>query len=166
MPKPKEDDWLAERSEKGQTFDSFLHGIRMTPTKPREIIYLMPLVFFEDPVPENVLNSLQQFAQIFFDMTVKIMKTQTLKKTIPHRINEESESHQVHAGKILSAMLPLIPKDAFCVAGITMCDLYPRESWNYVFGLANLSGRCGVYSLARYLSNFGKYENSRYEPDW
>lgn len=165
MRKPKKDDWLATRSEKGQTFDNFLHSKRMIPSKPREIIYLMPLVFFEDPVPEDVLNSLHQFAQIFFGMTVKIMKTQTLKKKVPHRINEDSESYQVHAGQILKAMSPVTPKDAFCVAGITMCDLYPQESWNFVFGLANLSGRCGVYSLARYLSNFGKYENSRYEPD-
>ncbi|KAJ8316336.1 hypothetical protein KUTeg_006350, partial [Tegillarca granosa] len=83
-------------------------------------------------------------------MIVKIMKTQTLKKKVPHRINEDSESYQVHAGQILKAMSPVTPKDAFCVAGITMCDLYPQESWNFVFGLANLSGRCGVYSLARY----------------
>lgn len=31
------------------------------------------------------------------------------------------------------------PKDAFCIVGITMIDLYPKDSWNFVFGQASLS---------------------------
>jgi archaemetzincin len=31
-----------------------------------------------------------------------------------------------------------------------MEDLYPAESWNFVFGYASLSERVGVYSFARY----------------
>ena len=59
----------------------------------------------------------------------------------------------------------LVPKDAFCVAAITMCDLYPKEEWNFVFGLANHGGNCGVYSMARYLSNFGETETTEYSPE-
>lgn len=32
-----------------------------------------------------------------------------------------------------------MPKDAFCIVGITMIDLYPKDSWNFVFGQASLS---------------------------
>ena len=31
-----------------------------------------------------------------------------------------------------------------------MIDLYPQESWNYVFGQASLRDRVGVFSFARY----------------
>lgn len=63
--------------------------------------------------------------------------------------------YQAHAGEILSKMDSERPRDAFCLAGVTLTDLYPRDEWNFVFGLATSSGYCGVYSLARYLSNFG-----------
>ncbi|XP_060077571.1 archaemetzincin-2-like isoform X2 [Ylistrum balloti] len=48
---------------------------------------------------------------------------------------------------------------------ITMCDLYPQDSWNFVFGLAQMRSGCGVYSLARYLSNFGEQPNTVYNPE-
>lgn len=35
------------------------------------------------------------------------------------------------------------PKDAFCVAGITMIDLNPRDTWNFVFGQASLTDGVG-----------------------
>src|SRR5207248_460192 len=43
-----------------------------------------------------------------------------------------------------------LPADAFCVLAITMEDLYPEPSWNFVFGQASLHDRVGVYSFARY----------------
>lgn len=126
-------------------------------------IYLLPLSFFEDPIPHEIIEPLQTYAEIFFQIPVKVMKAKNLKDKVPNRINDDV--YQVDAGKILEAMKPLIPSDAFCVAGITMCDLYPRESWNFVFGLANLAGKSGVYSLARYLSNFGENQTTVYNPD-
>ena len=47
-------------------------------------------------------------------------------------------------------LAPRLPADAVCYLGITMADLYPDPSWNYVFGMASLAERVGVYSLARY----------------
>ncbi len=61
---------------------------------------------------------------------------------------------QVHAGEILTELTSRVPVDAFCVAALTLCDLYPRDSWNYVFGLARLNAGVGVYSLARYTPGF------------
>jgi archaemetzincin len=34
--------------------------------------------------------------------------------------------------------------------GMTMQDLYPHFSWNFVFGQASMIERVGVYSFARY----------------
>merc|ERR1711916_120285 len=61
--------------------------------------------------------------------------------------------HQIHAGNIIKDHLPRIRtglKDAYALIGVTMEDLYPRDSWNFVFGLADMTGRNGVFSFARY----------------
>jgi predicted Zn-dependent protease len=42
-------------------------------------------------------------------------------------------------GHILAFLKKNKPEDAFCIVGITMIDLYPRDSWNFVFGQASLS---------------------------
>ena len=128
-------------------------GHMARPTRRQNTISLLPLTFDEDPIPKEVLKPLRDYAEIFFGMPVKLMKVTNMKGRVTGRLNDGV--YQVHAGEVLDVMHDLIPSGAFCTAGITMCDLYPRESWNFVFGLAKLSGRCGVYSLARYLSNFG-----------
>ena len=63
---------------------------------------------------------------------------------------------KVHAGEILSEMEKIVPSDAFCMSAITLCDLYPRDEWNFVFGLASHVKQVGVYSLARYSPGFYK----------
>lgn len=42
-------------------------------------------------------------------------------------------------GDLLRFLMKKKPKDAFCIVGITMIDLYPKESWNFVFGQASLT---------------------------
>ena len=125
----------------------------LRPDRRHNTIFLLPLTFDEDPIPPDVLKPLRDFAEIFFGMPVKLKNVTNMKGRVADRLNYGV--YQVHAGNVLDGMHDLIPPGAFCTAGITTCDLYPKESWNFVFGLAKLSGRCGVYSLARYLSNFG-----------
>lgn len=45
---------------------------------------------------------------------------------------------------------------------VTMQDLYPFDSWNYVFGWANYTSRTGVFSFGRYHPNF---EDNKGEDD-
>ncbi|XP_062611320.1 archaemetzincin-2-like [Saccostrea cucullata] len=161
--KARKGEWLAEQKEGGQTFKQFQNHIISRPCGRKKTIYLIPLGFEEEPVPKSILKPLSEYAKIFFDLPIKIGKQKYMVKDVPNRINEFTNNFQVDASAVLKKME--IPMDAFCVAGITMCDLYPRESWNFVFGLANLSGLSGVYSLARYLSNFGTSRNTVYNPD-
>jgi archaemetzincin len=51
---------------------------------------------------------------------------------------------------VLNFLKAGVPRDAFSVIAITMEDLYPEPSWNFVFGQASLRARVGVYSFARY----------------
>jgi archaemetzincin len=46
------------------------------------------------------------------------------------------------------------PADAYCLIGVLMTDLYPILSWNYVFGLAQMDSKIGVFSFARYRDSF------------
>ena len=43
-----------------------------------------------------------------------------------------------------------LPPTAFAILGVTMIDLYPDPTWNFVFGMASLRERVGVFSFARY----------------
>ena len=76
---------------------------------------------------KNFLSTLQEYCLCFFHpMKVSILKTGAL-KNIPHRINEYSNRLQYHAGSILKDLEKKLPNDAFCLIGVTLTDLYPRE---------------------------------------
>ena len=47
-------------------------------------------------------------------------------------------------------MKDIKPSDAFCILGMTKIDIYPRDEWNFVFGLADTGTQSGVFSFARY----------------
>lgn len=51
-------------------------------------------------------------------------------------------------------MPKFVPKDAYCMLTVTMQDLYPYDSWNFVFGWANYKARTGVFSFGRYHPSF------------
>ena len=38
--------------------------------------------------------------------------------------------------------------------GVCLSDLYPDEEWNFVYGMASIMGRTGVFSFARYDPSF------------
>lgn len=62
---------------------------------------------------------------------------------------------QYRTDVFLDRVLPgALPKDGFCLVGVTMGDLYPNEQWNYVFGIASLRERVGIFSFARYYPQF------------
>jgi len=77
------------------------------------------------------------------------------------RTNATTGKEQVLTGDILDHLKRRLPEDAFCVLAITMTDLYPEPSWNFVFGQASLRGRVGVYSFARYAPAFSGQERGK-----
>lgn len=75
---------------------------------------------------------------------------------VPNRINSGSNQIQFDADVILKRLFKHRQKHVFCVVGLTMRDLYPCEEWNFVFGMACLFKRTGVFSFARYDERFFK----------
>jgi len=163
IPIPKSGDWLAEHPETGQSFDDF---VKCKPNQPGEIrrkIYLQPLGKFpKGQIP--LVERLREYAAAYFGMEVEVLPCMALCDSITSRINPFTRNRQILTGDVLAILKKNIPADAFCVLAITMEDLYPAPSWNFVFGQASLRERVGVYSFARYDPAFyGKKRGKDYE---
>ena len=50
------------------------------------------------------------------------------------RINQLTGNRQILTSDVLARLQQNLPTDAFCVLAITMEDLYPDPTWNFVFG--------------------------------
>ena len=155
VPEPGSSDWLANHEEHGQTFEEFQRCRANVPTAERNVIYIASLTMKtpdEGEVPHAVISLLAEYATIFFGFPVKQMQLgDALANKVRTRINQFTGRPQAHAADILRELATHVPANAFTLGAITTCDLYPRDSWNFVFGLADLRARVGVYSLARYL---------------
>ena len=73
---------------------------------------------------------------------------------ITSRTNSQTGKVQLLTQDIMRLLKQRLPRDAYCLLGITLTDLYPEPSWNFVFGEALLTDRVGVYSFARYDPRF------------
>ncbi len=150
IPKPGPNDWLAVHDEPGQTFDEFRASQPNRPTQSRRVIYLQPLGDFA-PERSPSIDKLQKFAAAFFAMEVKALPSIKIENSkLTTRRNPHTGNPQILTGDVLNFLKTRVPADAFCILAITMEDLYPEPSWNFVFGQASLRDRVGVYSFARY----------------
>jgi len=164
IPIPKPGDWLAVHRETGQSFDEFVKSKPNRPDKIRRKIYLQPLgEFSEGQIP--LAERLREYAGAFFAMQVEVLPGLTLSgENITTRTNQYTRNRQILTGDVLAILKRNIPSDAFCVLAVTMEDLYPEPSWNFVFGQASLRERVGVYSFARYDPAFyGRKRGKDYE---
>ncbi len=147
---PKPGDWLAEHYEPGQTFEEFIKSNIKKPDQKHCKIYLQPLGQFPKE-PNDLLSNLQHYASAFFCVEVTALAPINLDNmNFTARTNPHTGNRQLLTTDILSFLKKICPSDAFCILAITMEDLYPEPSWNFVFGQASLSNRVGVYSFARY----------------
>lgn len=154
MYSQEEGDWLLYNDEEGQTFNQFLKESKNIISKERNIIYINPL----QDMPQEFLDNISLYCQCFFyPMQVKLIKIVSLEE-----LNVKKRIHyklQYHSGQINSKMIKYIPKDAHCLISILLDDLYPGQSWNYVFGEALYKKRVGVFSFARFSESF--FDNNK-----
>ncbi|MBI5382611.1 MAG: hypothetical protein HZA31_11980 [Opitutae bacterium] len=154
IAKPERGDWLAAHKEDGQTFDQFLDSNPQRPDEARPKIYILPLGNVTTERSPS-LARLQEFATAFFQLeTVVLPAAEIDDKSFRPRLNPHSKRRQIYTISVLGYLSFKLPADAYCLLGVTMEDLYPAASWNYVFGQASLSERVGVYSFVRYDPEF------------
>jgi archaemetzincin len=154
IPKAEPHDWLAVHDEPGQTFDEFRASRPNRPTSARRVVYLQPLGNFAGDQSPSI-EKLREFAAAFFAMEVKALPPAPVNASkFTTRHNPYTGNLQILTTDVLDFLKARLPADAFCVIAITMEDLYPEPSWNFVFGQASLREGVGVYSFARYDSVF------------
>jgi archaemetzincin len=148
---PKPGDWMERFHESGMTFEQYVASRPVERQGLRTTLVLQPLGRFVKGDREQ-LNELVTYTEAFFDTKVRLAPIAELPKA-GQRFR--GSTVQYHTGSILGWLAESrLPRDAVCVLGVTMEDLYPESSWNYVFGEATLEKRVGVYSLARYQARF------------
>ena len=150
VPVPGPSDWLAAHREAGQTFEQFERSHPNRPDEHRRTIYLQPLGDFP-PEQSPSLEKLRDYAAAFFQMPVKALEPLSVGAGgFTSRTNSMTHRRQILTKDVLHWLAAKLPTDAFCLVAITMEDLYPDPTWNFVFGQASLTERVGVYSFSRY----------------
>lgn len=154
-------DWISAHPEAPQDFQSFYSNpYRSTPDTGHKTIYIQTIGSFGDGagITEQYVEWLREYCEAFYNgLTVKLLPAVTVAaSSCTFRVNSNTNNLQLHAGDLLAFLKQRKPKDAFCIVGITMIDLYPKDSWNFVFGQASLTEGMGVFSFARYDDDFYK----------
>ena len=148
---PRPGEWLAQHDESGQTFIQYLKENPIHGRGTRRVIYIQPLGTFKKADLE-VLDITARFMGHFFCLPVKVLKRLPL-SVIPKVAQRKHPSwgdHQLLAPYIYDRLLrPRLPADAATMLGLTTSDLWPGRGWNFVFGMASLYDRVGVWSTYR-----------------
>ncbi|KAM6897152.1 archaemetzincin-2 [Xenentodon cancila] len=152
-------DWILAHPEEPQDFENFYRDPdRRIPNAGHNIIYIQTIGSFGEAgaQTDQYVQWLRDYCQAFFyGLSVKLLPAVTVSETgCTFRVNSNTHNLQIRTGDLLQFLENKKPKDAFCIVGITMIDLYPKDSWNFVFGQASLSKGMGVFSFARYDDNF------------
>lgn len=153
IARPGPIDWLRSHPEPGQSYKQFSGSNPNRIAGERNKLYLMPVGKFPKPSPS--LSKLREFASIYFGSEVRMLPDLDLKKARLHsRKSKLTGKKQFLCDDILYESSTRLPGDGFALLSLTMTDLYPSPSWNYVFGMASLEERVGVFSFARYSPAF------------
>jgi len=152
MGKPKPGEWLYHFHEIGQSFDDYKAADPIRTTASRGVLVFQPVGPFS-PLERTFLGKATEFAGIWFDLPTRIEPSLPLPESgwdrTKHFSWQDQPVKQYKTDYFLNRLLP-----GSCYLAITMVDLYPEESWNFVFGQASLSQRVGVYSMVRYFPQF------------
>jgi len=168
---PKKGQWLDAHPEKGQDYLTFTKKDANLLNSENGKIYLVPLGTFEESVSPN-LEKLRDYCYRYFCIETVILEPglkhiednktkqsyQYLDNSfeITSRINQYSDKLQLLTTDVLEtlAMIKINLEDSYCVVAVTMDDLYPQSSWNFVFGQADMNNMVAVFSFARYSPRF------------
>ncbi len=163
LPPPAPNDWLANHPEPGQSFEDFLQAGAQRPEPKHQKLYLQPLGEFTAGASPS-LERLKRFATVFFTLEVKLLAALDIAaSSVTTRLNPHTHNRQLLTTDILALLRERVPQDAYAILGITMEDLYPDPSWNFVFGQASLRDGVGVYSFARYDPRFNNEQARDFE---
>jgi len=159
----REGDWLDSQRESGETFEEYLASSPTLPTSVRRTIYVQPVGKFTAE-QKRAVSLAADFMSAFYSLPVKLrpqMALGTVPKDKQRRI-EYRNNLQIRTNYFLDDLLPkILPSDAAALIAFTNYDLYPGDTWSFVFGQAMLSQRVGVYSLYRLSDRSSESDNEK-----
>jgi archaemetzincin len=154
IPRPAPGDWLAEHHEPGQSYEQFRREAPASPAGRGEIIFLQPLGSFPEGKGPPI-DLLGKYAESYFCVPARILPPRPVDDLpVGTRLGPRTARRQLLTRDILTLLMARFPSGARCVLALTMEDLYPAPSWNFVFGEASPGGRVGVLGFARYDPGF------------
>jgi len=156
LGRPGRGEWLAEQPESGQTLAAFVRSpFKAAPHGGCDSVALIPL---GDEWEFPLLSSLSDYVSSFFAVPVIVgnrVPLNVLTAKAQHRVGTEHQQ-QFMAQDLMQIMREAVKGDrqlmseCFAYIGITMEDLYHRDDWNFVFGLAESMEGMGIFSFHRY----------------
>lgn len=145
-------DWLVSQKEPGETFEEYLASNPTLPTIERRTIYIQPIGTFSAE-QKRAMQLTADYMKAFYNLPVKLNREMPL-GNVPKdksRKIEYRNNVQIQTKYFLDdVLLKMLPKDAAALVAFTNYDLYPGDTWAFVFGQATFSERVGVYSLYRF----------------
>lgn len=148
-------EWLERFKEPGQSFLRYQGSRPVRPSAERNTLVLQPLGKL-DPRHTVLVGKLREVMAAFFGLPVELRPALPLPKKGQRTKREGPRTWTQHYTRVLldEVLEPRVPKNAVVYVGVTVEDLYPDPTWNFVFGQATLEDRVGVYSLARFFPEF------------
>jgi archaemetzincin len=148
----EEGDWLSSQFEPGETFEEYIASNPTLPTAGRRTIYIQPIGKFT-ALQRRTIGLTAEYMRAYYDLPVKLngeMPLGRVPKEMQRRL-EYKNNLQIRTAYFLEELLPQkLPADGAALIAFTNYDLYPSETWAFVFGQASLSDRVGVWSLYRF----------------
>lgn len=165
MPEPNPGDWLSYHKEKNLTFEQYKRQKPVRADEKRNKIYVQPIGDF-DQNELKLISTTAEYLETFYGLKTVILPTKH-DSVVPEKnrrhstiinwnehftaIVSETDVVQLQTEYILNTILkPTLPADAAVMIALCDLDLYPNESYNFVFGQAQLKNRVGVWSFARF----------------
>jgi archaemetzincin len=148
----RDGDWLVSQKEPGETFDEYIASDPTQPTVERRTIYIQPIGTFSAE-QKRAMQLTADYMKAFYNLPVKLNREMSLGKVPKDKSRkiEYRNNLQIRTNYFLDDVLPkMLPKDAAALVAFTNYDLYPGDTWAFVFGQATFSERVGVYSLYRF----------------
>ena len=142
-------DWLVSHQTEDQTFMDWSRTYRGVKSS-KSVIYIQPLGVFTAH-RGSLLVWLQKFcAAYYYGVKVQLLPAIPFENIrCERRLNPSTKRYQLNARDIIEYLKQKRKANSLCTVAVTLVDLYPKDSWNYVFGLASLTNGVGVFSLAR-----------------
>uniref|UniRef100_A0A7N5KDN5 Uncharacterized protein n=1 Tax=Ailuropoda melanoleuca TaxID=9646 RepID=A0A7N5KDN5_AILME len=143
-------DWIISHPEAPQDFEQFFSDpYRKAPSPEKCSIYIQCIGSLGNAriISEEYIKCLKGNCEAFFSgLTVKFLELVPVSiRRCSLRVNDNTQNLHILFLKKEETWRHLL----YC--GTNNGYLYPRDSWNFVFGQASVIGGMGIFSFARYV---------------